>query len=312
MERLLVSGIDTLVGSNLALALSDRCEVLGLSRRCALWASSVRTARWHADDHAVIESYIDDWQPHWIVHCGPSAASSWDRDAGASSAEREPLLVARLAELAERRGCRLTVISSDVVFCGPRMFHEESSPAASPAPRAAQVRNIERVLENRDALVVRTHAYGWSVEVEPAGFAELAFDALVSRTPLAPLFTDGRRHATPILATDLAELLWRAYETRLHGLYHLAGAERASPHRFVCELAGVLGVPVPAGTCDQAGPTLSGHEETSLSSRQARRMLAAATPMLRDGLRRFAAQAQNGWRARWQRVEVVGTHAVAA
>lgn len=312
MERLLVTGIDTIAGSNLALALSDRCEVLGLFGQCALEAPAVRTDCWHADDQPAIKAYVRQWQPHWIVHCGPLAASSWDPAFRVGSAEREPLVVAQLAELADEWGCRLTVISSDVVFSGPRMFHEESSPAASPAPRALQVRNMERALEKREALVVRTHAYGWSADAERAGFAELAFDALARGAPLAPLFSDGRRHATPILATDLAELLWRAYESRLHGLYHLAGTERTSPHRFVVELAGALGAGMPAGMTD-AGANSSWLEETSLSSKRARRMLAAATPMLRDGLNRFVEQAQNGWRERWRRVgPVSGPRAVAA
>ncbi len=298
MERLLVTGMDTLIGSNLALALCDRCEVLGLSPRREFETRQMRTVRWPADDAGEIESYVDDWQPHWIVHCGPLAASSWDPPTSARCGERELLVVAQLAESAQRWGCRLTVISSDVVFRGPRMFHEESSPAASPAQRAGQVRNMERALESREVLVVRTHAYGWGVDAEGAGFAERAFETLLRRAPLDPLFLDGRRHATPILATDLAELLWRAYESHLHGLYHLAGTERTSPHRFVWELAAALGVPLTPSTLDDAGQIVSGHEETSLSSKQARRALGTTTPMLRDGLDRFVEQAQNGWRGR--------------
>lgn len=298
MERLLVTGIDTLLGSNLALALSDRCEVLGLARQGALESPFVRTARWNPDDPPTIDPHVAHWQPHGIIHCGPLSASSWDPPVAAT--EREPLVAAHLADVSERWGCRLTAISSDVVFCGPRMFHEESSTPASPEPRAEHARHMERVLENRDALVVRTHVYGWSFERQAAGFAELACDALLRRGPLAPAFCEGRRYATPILATDLAELLWRAYESRLHGLYHLAGTERTSPHRFVVELAAALALPAPVAAPLDEGSADSPPAETSLSSRRARRMLAAATPMLRDGLARFVEQAHNGWRTRWQ------------
>jgi len=40
------------------------------------------------------------------------------------------------------------------------------------------------------------------------------------------------RHSTPILATDFAEILERAYQQKLRGTYHLAGAERINPFRF--------------------------------------------------------------------------------
>lgn len=301
MERLLVTSLDTLVGSNLALAMADRCEVLGLYDRCELTTPSLRTACWHPDDTSTIGQHIDDWRPQWIVHTGPLSASSWQAPACAIAAEREPAVVARLVEAADRHGCRLTVISSDAVFAGPRMFHDESSPATSPAPAAAQGRAMERVLQRSNALVVRTHAYGFGVDPEESGFAEWAFEALSSHAAPIGHVADGRRHATPILATDLAELLWPAYQAGLHGLYHVAGAERASPHRFIVEMAAALGFCTPEGLTDDARPTPSWQEETSLSSKRARRKLAAATPLLREGLNRFAEQAQNGWRAKWHR-----------
>ena len=40
-------------------------------------------------------------------------------------------------------------------------------------------------------------------------------------------------------------------------------------------------------------------DETSLNCRRARRLLEMATPMLREGLARFVAQFDNGWRDQW-------------
>jgi dTDP-4-dehydrorhamnose reductase len=191
---------------------------------------------------------------------------------------------------------RLTVISSDVVFAGPRMFHEETSVPGNASARAAQVRAMEEALAPTRALVVRTHAYGWSPIEAHAGFAQRAFEALSASNPLT---ADGRRHATPILATDLADLLLRAYERRLHGLYHLAGAERASPFRFISELATAFGIRFPQNHAHAMPATIDAwDDETSLTSRRARRALEMTTPMLRDGLSRFAEQHHNGWRDR--------------
>ena len=114
------------------------------------------------------------------------------------------------------------------------------------------------------------------------------------------MVADGRCYATPILASDLADLLWPAYELRLSGLYHLAGAERTSAFRFVVELAAALGIEKPWGSQRLSLPDSAWHEETSLNSRRARRVLERATPLLGEGLRRFAEQAENGWRQRWR------------
>ena len=239
---------------------------------------------------------MHEWQPQWIVHCGPLSCSSWDSTAVSLPAAQEPQVVAQWARLASDLAARLTVISSDVVFAGPRMFHEESSPPTSPSPRAAQVRGMERALESTGALVVRTHVYGWSPLEAHAGFSERACEALSSGISWP---ADGRRHATPILATDLAELLLRAYEIRLQGLYHLAGAERTSPTGFVSELAATLGLQSPLIRGETPGAlSTAWHDETSLNSKRARRALEMSTPMLREGLDRFAEQAHNGWRDR--------------
>lgn len=286
MKRLLVTGIETTIGGTLALALADRCEVLGLYDRAPLVPAG-RALPWPDEDPQALAALVDDWQPQWIVHCGPLSAASWDGPPDERSAVREPRRVECLWDLAQCYGARMTVLSSDAVFTGPRMFHEEDAPVANAAPVGSWTRAMEKIVENSEALLVRSHVYGLSCDAQ-AGFAEQALAALMRREPLS---ASGRRHATPILASDLAELLWRAYELRLHGLYHLAGAERTSQHRFVTELAEILGVePVVCRTSCQESSAIC---ETSLSSKRARRMLGMATPALREGLLRFVEQAQN-------------------
>lgn len=301
MERLLVTGIDFPLGSNLALTLADHCEVFGLHGDYAVESPEMHTARWMPGDRIAVKQAIQEHRPQWIIHCPALSASSWDRVPSEPVADGEPQFVAELAELASDAAARLTVLSSDVVFAGPRMFHEETWPAGSPAPRAAQVLAMERALESRGALVVRTHAFGWSPAAGSADFAQRALESLKAGTSLT---VDGRRHATPILATDLAELLLRAFELRLHGLYHLAGAERTSPWGFVSELAAAAGLRWPGGRGETSPPAATEwHDDTSLNSKRGRRVLEMATPMLREGLDRFVAQATGGWR---DRLRVVG------
>ena len=107
---------------------------------------------------------------------------------------------------------------------------------------------------------------------------------------------DGQRYATPILAADLAELLLRAAERNLNGLYHLSGAERTNPFRLASELAAILGLSMPRNPgVHLTPPTDNGWLlETSLDSRRARRALGMPLPMLREGLERFAQQQAAG------------------
>lgn len=293
MERLLVTGVDGPVGMNLALSLVERFEVLGLYSRYAVASNCFTTEACSPDDPAQLAQHAGAWRPRWIIHCAQTAAPAWDPVAPEAPGDDQSAVAANLAELAADLPARLTVISSDAVFAGPRMFHAETSVPAGTSHHAALTRAVEQVLEGTRAMVVRTHAFGWSPVDAHRGFAERAFDALVSGAETA---ADGHRHATPILVTDLAVLLLRAYELRLEGLYHLAGAERASPFRFVEQLAHQFGMH--AGRSAALLPSLPADVdgETSLCSKRARRMLEMTTPMLADGLSRFAAQRRNGWR----------------
>jgi dTDP-4-dehydrorhamnose reductase len=110
---------------------------------------------------------------------------------------------------------------------------------------------------------------------------------------------DAVRHATPILASDLAECLYAAYRANLAGMYHVAGAERTSPYRFAAEMASAFGTPgrfvqLTSRTAASRRPYV---DETSLNTLAFRRAVEKPLPMLREGLARFAAQAFNGYRA---------------
>ena len=92
-----------------------------------------------------------------------------------------------------------------------------------------------------------------------------------------------------------------AWQRRLRGVYHLAGAERASPVRLAVELARQQGERCPLASLSAASdPSISSGlaRETSLGTRRGRRELALPMPLLREGLARFAAQAANGHRDR--------------
>lgn len=294
MERLLITGVDRPLGACLAQALSDRCEVLGLYSDYAVECDGVHTAYWPGQDALSLSNHWHQWQPHGAIHCGQSSHSSWDVPLLPPTATDDTAAALALADLAAESHARLAVVSTDLVFAGPRMFHEETSPATAASLWAARARNVENALRASHCLVVRTHAFGRSPVPAHAGFAERAVTALLAgEMPVA----DGLRHATPLYAGDLAVLLWRAFELRLQGLYHLAGAERTSPYRFVLELASLMGATLPPGG---SSPWLSDNpvlnEETSLNSKRARRALEMATPLLREGLQRFIDQGRSEWR----------------
>jgi dTDP-4-dehydrorhamnose reductase len=298
MDKLLLLGADSMLGANLALALEDRFDGTGVSCQLPHVAGCRQTVVGDPLDAAFVARLVAEEQPDWIVYSGPTSHSSWEARADEqppSAIEVVRQLVAATAE----SGAALSIISSDAVFAGPRLFHEEQSRATADTPYAHAALALEESLAGTHALVVRTHAYGWSPSEEAPGPIDTLVDKLSASSGASG---DGLCYATPILATDLAELLAAAYEKDLHGLYHITGAERTNQSRFVSELAAALDLPQPlaaAGSVATVAPLVDRPvAETSLNTRRARRDLGLPMPLLREGLERLAAQRDNGFRAR--------------
>jgi dTDP-4-dehydrorhamnose reductase len=296
--RLIVTGVEGTLGGNLALSLSERFSVLGLYHQRAISLDGCRTAPWLPDDEADWQATICRESPCWIIHCGPLARSSWEVLPEIPDGTREGRLWVALTRLAARLEVRLTVMATDAVFAGPRMFHAEHSPAVSRHPLGRAAIEAERYLkQSPQVLLARTHAFGWSPPGEEAGLVERIWTSLVGggREPL-----EVDRYATPILAADLAELLFCAYRRRLTGLFHVAGAERITPHQFARQLARAFGLPPDFAAADAEAPDgdAGAPDETSLATRRARQWLRRPMPMLREGLQRLVQQARNGYRSR--------------
>lgn len=296
-EKLLVVGVDTMAGGNLAATLGGRLRTTGLHQRARFTLEPCATRPCDLADRGALAQAVREERPHWIVYSSALGRSSWDSEEQSIDVGNQTEICKTLVRAATDCGAALTVLVSDAIFCGPRMFHDEKAPARGRSPRADAVRAIELVLRRSGALVVRSHVYGWSPAGTPPGFAEQIWLELTQSDSLPEL---GERHATPILATDLAELLHIAYLRRLNGICHITGAERVSARRFAAELTAAFGLEgrrVPedlhcASQCD--GDYV---DETSLNTRRARRELQRPMPMLREGLERFAAQYAEGFRA---------------
>lgn len=312
--RVLVTGVDSLVGCNLADWFARRASVVGLYRDHAVTLPECQLDRWEWTRPSALARNIREAKPHWIIHCGPLACGSWDRwnDVDRLDDALERAVCQALVKASQRVEARLTVLSTDAVFSGPRMFHDEDSPALGKDAFARGAIAVERTLEEVDALVVRTHAYGWSPRDDEPSFAEQVWRSVTEGLPCE---ADPNAYATPILAADLAERLHRAYERRLRGVYHIAGAERVSAARFAGELASLAGLPLPDRLFEATTPGLSASEslrETSLNTRRAQRDLAYSMPLLRQGLAGLLAQLRDGTRERLRGRLTSRAHAEAA
>jgi dTDP-4-dehydrorhamnose reductase len=298
-DKAVIIGVETLAGANIASIWADRCTVVGVTgrQRFALDGCHVIVAA--AEDRHMLTDIINAEMPKSIVFCGPASHSAWDwsHDFDVKSQSERLAVVCRAAS---RCASRVIVVSSDAACSGPFLFSRDDDQLT--IDRAAlSIRQIETVATDSNALAVRTHLFGWSPAAD--SWIEQIWTAIAEGRPV---YASGANYATPILASDFAELLWKAKTCGLHGLHNLAGAERASMWHFATVLSGFAGVALkvmsPASALaigDFGLNNQSGFgQETSLDSRRIQSALQMRLPRLNDAVARFVEQATSGYRDR--------------
>lgn len=299
MKTLVITGIETVTGSNLAVCLSKNYKVIGITQTSNEFQTiaGCEILPEFCEETDSIRNCLKQYQPERVIHCGIASVPTWQQDSS-SCLDNDSIESARnWALVTSEMKVPLTVITSDGLFTGPWMFHAEDCESRCSSPDAQMLASLENaVLDvNEETLLVRTHAYGWKPEICSSGWIEAVIENLESDNPTSCSPT---RYASPILVEDLAEKLVEAWKEELTGVYHISGAERVNPQSFVEKLAGCLDLPYPCSSKTESlteRPIGYGLGETSLNCSKFRRATGTGMPLLAEGLEKLKTQKTNGY-----------------
>ncbi len=302
MNTVLVAGVETVAGANLAARLADEFHVLALTlnhpdktviENCDSACCPVENAQ-------SIAHWMNAVQPQRVIYCGDAARTSWGDDLNVPLEQQRAILPAEWAKACHEFDSTFTYLSTDAVFSGPWMFHDEQSQCFCTTDKAATFRQMENdVLEQHpDALVVRTNVFGWSPGTEP-GWLETTLTEIANRT--AGPFSSSR-YATPIPASWLAELIARSWAEEITGVFHIAGSERVSEFQLINKLAMEFGLTPVLNAVSEVveRPQGFGQGETSLHCSRVRKALFVPMPTVSESVARIHEEMENGFRARIQ------------
>ena len=292
MDTVIVAGVETVAGANLAATLAEQFRIVAHSFGNEVVIHGCDSSLIPASGPSGIGEIMAGEQPKHVVYCGAAAVSSWSDDA-ASFAKIELSRVRQWAANTAEFGARFTFVSSDALFTGPWIFHSEHCDCRSRHAAAASIGRMETDVQRLcpSALIVRTNVFGWSPPGN-AGFVTGMLESLESDS--RRLRVDYVRHATPILASQLAGLTALAWKRGTTGVLHIVGAERVNPAAFVARLAERFSLPLPR--IERAsGQNIFGAGETSLRTDLARRTLGCGMPMLHEGFDTLFDQMSNGY-----------------
>ncbi|MEQ9410354.1 MAG: sugar nucleotide-binding protein [Fuerstiella sp.] len=272
MERTLIIGIDTVAGRSVAQQLTGRAEVSGLWFNSPVPVDGCNSSRIESETLGDRIRAADA-----VVFCGGASYSSWDSGFGEFAAE-EQWLQACLAA-AQGTETRFVFISSDAVFGGPWVFHDDHGDSFADTDIAAQLLQFEAIVEQlNNSLIVRTNIAG--VDSQGQGFVNRIAARLRSGESE---HVDARVFATPLAASDFSELLIECLVTDLTGVINIAGAERTTAFHFAIRMAAGLGYGV-----EHLIPTTSNGKpcEQSLRCERLRKELKRSAPNLKETIER--------------------------
>ncbi len=274
MDRVVIVGVDSVVGRSLAGQLSARFSVTGLCLKHPEFVEGCPTSRIEAN---VLAEQLESADV--VIFCGGAARSSWDSEFGDFDAEAEWLKPC--VEGAKKAAARLVFVSSDAVFDGPWVFHDDDSGSYSARHPAIRLRDFESVVAKvRNSLIVRTNVVG--VDPSGCGFINRILERLDANECE---HVDAGVYSTPIAAQEFAIALCECVITGTAGVVNIGGAERTTPFTFAISLAASLGI-----DAEQFVPSKHSGEsrEQSMRCERLRSELNMSPPMLKETVEQLA------------------------
>jgi dTDP-4-dehydrorhamnose reductase len=233
---LLITGASGFLGTNVLYeALADGRDVVGTYHDKPIRSPHIRVVESDLSQIGAAEELLESFRPDWVLNCAALA--------NVDVCEKDPDLALRinvdvprlLAESCQKAEVRFVHISTDAVFDGQRGGYDEDDPAAPLNVYARTKLEGERAVFDKmlDALVVRTNFVGYSSDGQ-TGLAQWIIRELSAGKRIHG-FSDVV--FAPLVANDLARILFEMMDANLTGLYHVNGSTPVSKLDFGRKLA---------------------------------------------------------------------------
>ena len=291
MDRIFIAGMDSVAGANMACAYSDRFQVTGCALNAPVHIDGTRYDVASATPHTLISRA----GVQQVVYCGLASRSSWMTDHAVIEAE-ERRRVRTWSRAAAAAGISFTYISSDGIFSGPWLYHDEKSDAFATTTVAKALATLEDEVReaHTDALIVRTNCFGWS----PDG--DQLVESILSQIESGARQFPYRHHATIIHAAELAELITRAWSGAVTGILHIGGGQRTNQNQLAQSLAAEFGLQLNHSPCGPVRELSRPAIESSFRCERLKSVLGGSLPDLTQSVTRLREEHESVFIRRFQ------------
>ena len=231
--RLYITGIAGLLGNNIVKRLVNRCEITGVDI-LDLDIPNITYEKFSLYEKERLRLHIAQVKPDAVIHTAAAVNVDECEENPQWAYKLNKETTGDIAEICNELGIKLVYISSDAVFDGESEELYQETDLVNPLNVYAKTKlDGERLVLNYSRnLVFRTNIYGQNIQNKKS-FGEWILSSLEEGKVLN-MFED--IDFSPILVSDLAEIIYKALEKDLCGLYHVCATGCITKYDFGIKL----------------------------------------------------------------------------
>ncbi len=237
--RIYITGIAGLLGNNIVKKLVNRCEITGVDI-LDLKIPNITYENFSLYETERLREHIKNVMPDAVIHTAAAVNVDECEENPEWAYKLNEEVTGNITEICHSLGIKLIYISSDAVFDGEDEKLYVETDLANPLNIYAKTKlgGEKYVLQYKENLVFRTNIYGHNIQNKKS-FGEWIVTSLEEGKTLN-MFED--IDFSPILVNDLAEIIYKALECNLCGLYHVCATGCISKYDFGIYLKEVFGL----------------------------------------------------------------------
>ncbi len=238
--KLLVTGCTGLLGSNICYNLRDSFEITGISRG-PFFMNGIEHIRADFSNGEEMHELFSASKYDAVIHCAAiTNVDACEKDPH-QAFEINTEAAYALSRQAQSQDARFVFISTDAVFAGESEVPYKETDPVDPISIYGQtkVKAEEKILENRNSLVVRTNMYGFNW-LDKESLSEWVIRSIQQGDNIK-MFYDVVFN--PLLANTLATSIARALHLEARGILNIGCTTPLSKYDFGREIAMRMGRP---------------------------------------------------------------------
>lgn len=234
MKKVYITGISGMLGSNIGYLFKNKYSVCGVDKIILKKMDILLTEKFDLLDFDMLSRSIKRFKPDYLIHTAAMVNVDLCEEKKELAYNLNTKLTGWIADICNEINCKMIYISTDAVFDGvnEKLYKETDITNPVNIYGKTKLEGENKVIQNPNNLILRTNIYGFNIQ-DKSSFGEWVLNGLDNDNMLK-MFYD--IDFSPILVNDLTELIDKAIENGLSGIYHACGSGCISKYDFGCYL----------------------------------------------------------------------------